>query len=130
MITYLANYLPWRRFPLLGTWEVDLVATEERLNQQLPDKSKIPSKLLSISGDRWVFTRTHSKRKPRDFGASDPDIESRRRYWWKPSENDGFYIAEAREDGNDMFFKINLIDESRFELFEPLRGYAVVWKRI
>lgn len=130
MITYLANYLPWRRCPLLGTWEVDVVATEERLNQQLPDKSKIQSKLQSITGDQWVFTRTHSRRKPRDFGVDDPELESTRRYWWKFDGDEGLYISEAREDGNDMLFKLDLIDEHRFEFFEPLRGYAVVWKRI
>ena len=130
MINYLANYLPWRRFPLLGEWEVDLAATEERLNQQLPNKSKIQSKLQSITEDQWVFTRTYSKRKARDFGVIDPYIESERRYWWRSDGDDGLYIAEAREDGNEMLFKIDLMEEGRFEFFEPLRGYAVVWKRV
>lgn len=130
MISYLANYLPWRRCPLLGTWEVDVDATEQRLKQQLPDKSKIQSKLQSITGDRWVFTMTYSTRNPRDFGSDDPQLESTRRYRWKLDGNEGLYISEAREDGNDMLFKLGLIDEHRFEFFEPLRGYTVVWRRI
>lgn len=130
MISFLGNYLPWRRFPLLGTWEVDIVATEKRLVQQLPDKSKIQSKLQSISEDRWIFTRTRSTRKPGDVGAVDRNMESGRRYWWKLDKKDGLYVSEAREDGNTVIFKIDLIDEGRFEFFEPLRGYAVVWRRI
>lgn len=109
---------------------MDLAATEERLAQQLPGRSKIQSNLQSITGDRWVFTRTHSKRKPGDFAVVDSVSESMRRYWWKPEGDNGLYISEAREDGNEVLFKVDLIDQSRFEFFEPLRGYAVVWRRI
>jgi len=130
MITYLANYLPWRRFPLLGSWEVDVAATKDRLSQQLPDKSKVQSNLQSITADRWVFTKTHSTRKPRDIVVDDPNTESTRRYWWKFENDNSLYISEAREDGNEMLFKVDLIDQDRFEFFEPLRGYSIVWKRI
>ena len=129
MINYLANYLPWRQFPLLGTWEVDMTATEERLNKQLPDKSKVQSTLSAIAKDQWEFTRTHSRRKAIDFGEPDPDVESKRRYWWASDGDDGLYVSEAREDGQEMMFKVDLIEGGRFEFFEPLRGYAIVWKR-
>ncbi|MDJ0759017.1 MAG: hypothetical protein QNJ19_06430 [Woeseiaceae bacterium] len=129
MIKYLANHLPWRRFPLLGQWEVDATATESRLIQQLPDKSNIQAKLQSITDDTWVFTKTHSKRRARDSGVVDPDVESNRRYRWALDGKESLYISESLKDGQELLFKLDLIEDGRFEFFEPGRGHAVVWKR-
>ncbi len=129
MINYLGNYLPWRRFPLLGTWQVDVAATEESLRRHSRNKPVIESRLQSIAGDRWVFTRSYSRRKSRDSRTVDPAKASKRRYWWKLDQDERLFIIEAVGDG-ELIFKVDLIADDRFEFFEPGRGYAIVWKRV
>ena len=130
MLNYLKNYLPWRRFPLLGAWKVDLTSTEQRLNDQLTDKSRIASELQSLSAERWVFTRTYSTLIRHVSADGEPTIESRHRYWWAERGVDRVYISGVRDDGYEILFSVDHLDKDRFEFFDPARGYAVVWRQV
>jgi len=128
LLEYLKNFLPWRRFPLVGEWKVDLETTEQRLIEQLPIRSRVEPTLLSLSAQNWEFTRSKSIVKRRNPNGVGWAIQSSRLYRWALGEDQSVFFSELLEDGCEVRSKIHVLDANRFEFFDVSHGHSVVWR--